>query len=95
MCINGKTKLKSKLQFQTCTASILGINLCLSPRRFNEFDHKFFGITETEVEQMDPQQKLLLQCAYRALENAGMPMEKASGTKTGVFIGKVDNNVLF
>uniref|UniRef100_A0A3P8XWD6 Carrier domain-containing protein n=1 Tax=Esox lucius TaxID=8010 RepID=A0A3P8XWD6_ESOLU len=54
---------------------------------FNEFDHKFFGITEFEVEQMDPQQKYLLQCTYRALENAGIPMEKASGTRTGVYLG--------
>ncbi|KAM9332642.1 phthioceranic/hydroxyphthioceranic acid synthase-like [Pholidichthys leucotaenia] len=54
---------------------------------FNEFDHRFFGISDNEVEQMDPQQKQLLQCAYRALENAGIPMEKASGTRTGVFIG--------
>lgn len=38
---------------------------------------------------MDPQQKQLLQCVYRALENAGIPMEKASGTRTGVFFGKV------
>ncbi|TNN40213.1 Lovastatin nonaketide synthase [Liparis tanakae] len=36
---------------------------------------------------MDPQQKQLLQCVYRALENAGIPMEKASGTRTGVFFG--------
>lgn len=56
--------------------------------RFNEFDHKFFGISDSEVEQMDPQQKQLLQCVYRALENAGIPMEKASGTRTGVFFGK-------
>uniref|UniRef100_A0A8C7YTJ6 Fatty acid synthase 2 n=1 Tax=Oryzias sinensis TaxID=183150 RepID=A0A8C7YTJ6_9TELE len=54
---------------------------------FNEFDHRFFGISESEVEQMDPQQKQLLQCVYRALENAGIPMEKASGTRTGVFFG--------
>ncbi|XP_015260276.1 PREDICTED: erythronolide synthase, modules 1 and 2-like [Cyprinodon variegatus] len=54
---------------------------------FNEFDHKFFGISDSEVEQMDPQQKQLLQCVYRALENAGIPMEKASGTRTGVFFG--------
>ncbi|KAK5605638.1 hypothetical protein CRENBAI_008739, partial [Crenichthys baileyi] len=54
---------------------------------FNEFDHKFFGISDSEVEQMDPQQKQLLQCVYRALENAGIPMEKASGTRTGVFVG--------
>ncbi|XP_047468168.1 highly reducing polyketide synthase cm3B-like [Mugil cephalus] len=54
---------------------------------FNEFDHRFFGISDSEVEQMDPQQKQLLQCVYRALENAGLPMEKASGTRTGVFFG--------
>lgn len=38
---------------------------------------------------MDPQQKQLLQCVYRALEDAGVPMEDASGTRTGVFFGKV------
>ncbi|XP_033855437.3 phenolphthiocerol/phthiocerol polyketide synthase subunit C-like [Acipenser ruthenus] len=54
---------------------------------FNEFDHRLFGIPEAEADRMDPQQKLLLQCTYRALEDAGMPMEKASGTRTGVFIG--------
>lgn len=57
--------------------------------RFNEFDHKFFGISDSEVEQMDPQQKQLLQCVYRALENAGIPLENASGTRTGVFFGEV------
>ncbi|XP_066538348.1 phthioceranic/hydroxyphthioceranic acid synthase-like [Hoplias malabaricus] len=59
---------------------------------FNEFDHKFFGITEAEVEQMDPQHKILLQCTYRALENAGIPMEKASGSKTAVFIGLMNRD---
>lgn len=55
--------------------------------RFNEFDHKFFGITESEADFMDPQQKLLLQCTYRALEDAGMAMESISGSRTGVYIG--------
>ncbi|KAI4871229.1 hypothetical protein NFI96_019757, partial [Prochilodus magdalenae] len=59
---------------------------------FNEFDHKFFGVTESEVEQMDPQHKVLLQCTYRALENAGLPMEKASGSRTGVFIGLMNRD---
>lgn len=36
---------------------------------------------------MDPQQKLLLQCTYRALEDAGMAMESISGSRTGVYIG--------
>lgn len=59
---------------------------------FNEFDHKLFGISDSEVEQMDPQQKQLLQCVYRALENAGLPLEKASGTRTGVFFGLMNRD---
>ncbi|XP_026147613.1 phthioceranic/hydroxyphthioceranic acid synthase-like isoform X2 [Mastacembelus armatus] len=41
---------------------------------------------------MDPQQKQLLQCVYRALENAGIPMEKASGTRMGVFLGLMNRD---
>lgn len=55
--------------------------------RFNAFDNRLFGIHDMEVSRMDPQQKLLLECTYRALENAGIPTEDISGTKTGVFIG--------
>lgn len=40
---------------------------------------------------MDPQQKLLLQCSYRALEDSGIPMEKVSGSRTGVYIGNNNN----
>ncbi|KAL2085328.1 hypothetical protein ACEWY4_018648 [Coilia grayii] len=59
---------------------------------FNEFDHKFFSITDAEADQMDPQHKLLLHCSYRALEDAGIPMEKASGTRTGVYIGLMNKD---
>ncbi|XP_018556262.1 uncharacterized protein pks1 [Lates calcarifer] len=59
---------------------------------FNEFDHKFFGITESEADFMDPQQKLLLQCTYRALEDAGMAMESISGSRTGVYIGLMNRD---
>ncbi|XP_026114362.1 uncharacterized protein pks1 [Carassius auratus] len=59
---------------------------------FNEFDHKFFGISEAEADYMDPQQKLLLQCAYRALEDGGIPLEKVSGTRTGVYIGLMNRD---
>ncbi|KAM3860359.1 phthioceranic/hydroxyphthioceranic acid synthase [Diretmus argenteus] len=59
---------------------------------FNEFDHKFFGITEAEADFMDPQQKLLLQCTYRALEDAGVAMETISGSRTGVYIGLMNRD---
>ncbi|XP_066440823.1 putative uncharacterized protein encoded by LINC00614 [Eleutherodactylus coqui] len=55
----------------------------------NEFDHKLFGIPKFETENMDPQQKLLLECTYRALEDGGCPTESISGSDTGVFIGEV------
>ena len=35
----------------------------------------------------DPAQRLLLECAYEALENAGAPKEAVSGKKVGVFVG--------
>lgn len=60
---------------------------CFFSTRFNEFDHRFFGISEAEASFMDPQQKLLLQCSYRALEDSGIPIEKVSGSRTGVYIG--------
>ena len=36
---------------------------------------------------MDPQHKLLLQCTYRALEDAGVAVESINGSRTGVYIG--------
>ncbi|KAM8881650.1 uncharacterized protein ACB058_001812 [Synchiropus picturatus] len=59
---------------------------------FNEFDHRFFGISEVEADFMDPQQKLLLQCSFRALEDAGVPLEDISGTRTGVYIGLMNKD---
>ncbi|XP_038652388.1 highly reducing polyketide synthase 40-like [Scyliorhinus canicula] len=59
---------------------------------FNEFDHKLFSINQTEANSMDPQQKLLLECTYKAFENAGMPMEDISGSRTGVFIGLMNRD---
>ncbi|KAJ7322221.1 hypothetical protein JRQ81_018508 [Phrynocephalus forsythii] len=59
---------------------------------FNTFDNKLFGIHDLEAERMDPQQKLLLECTYRALEDAGIPRESISGTKTGVFVGLMNRD---
>ncbi|PFH58775.1 hypothetical protein XA68_13217 [Ophiocordyceps unilateralis] len=51
------------------------------------FDAPFFEISMSDAESMDPQQRRLLETTYHALENAGIPMEKVSGTRTSVFSG--------
>jgi len=50
------------------------------------FDPVFFGYTEEEAELIDPQQRLFLQCAYEAIEDAGYSVQNYDGI-TGVFGG--------
>ncbi|ORX94601.1 hypothetical protein BCR34DRAFT_608222 [Clohesyomyces aquaticus] len=49
------------------------------------FDAPFFSITASEAAAMDPQQRMMLETCYLALENAGVPMEKAAGSRTAVY----------
>jgi acyl transferase domain-containing protein len=51
------------------------------------FDPGFFKIDETEAVTMDPQERLLLQESYHALEDAGIDIAQIAGTNVGVFIG--------
>lgn len=51
------------------------------------FDAHFFGVKRAEANAMDPQQRILLEVAYEALESAGIPLERAQGSSTGVFVG--------
>ncbi|KAM0794237.1 reducing type I polyketide synthase [Usnea florida] len=58
------------------------------------FDAPFFSISPAEAAALDPQQRLLLETSYRALENAGIPLDKVRGSKTSVFTGSFTNDYL-
>ena len=50
------------------------------------FDAPFFSITKGEVMALDPQQRVVLENVYHALENAGMPIQDVTGSNTSVFV---------
>ena len=58
----------------------------------HEFDASFFGISPREALSLDPQQRVLLEVSWEALEHAGLPPDQLEGSRTGVFIGICSND---
>ncbi|KAI0438185.1 ketoacyl-synt-domain-containing protein [Xylaria telfairii] len=50
----------------------------------SDFDPAFFRLSAHQADAMDPQQRILLEMTYEALEDAGWPLDKVSGTNTAV-----------
>jgi len=51
------------------------------------FDAEFFATSPTEVERVDPQQRLMMELAWEALEHARIPASGLKGEPVGVYIG--------
>lgn len=54
------------------------------------FDHRFFRISSREAKSMDPQQRLILQVTYEAMESAGFQSLGQSDIGCYIGVGSVD-----
>lgn len=55
-------------------------------RSIEMFDNEFFGISSSEAEFIDPQQRFFLENAWHAIEDAG-EAQHFYGSNTGVYVG--------
>ena len=58
------------------------------------FDARFFGLAPREARLMDPQQRQLLEVAWEALEDAGIPAPTVAGSRGGVYVSALWNDHL-
>ncbi|HEY8459578.1 MAG TPA: beta-ketoacyl synthase N-terminal-like domain-containing protein, partial [Blastocatellia bacterium] len=61
-------------------------------KEIDKFDPLFFGISPREAQMMDPQQRIFLECVWKAIEDSGQKVSDLSGTRTGLFVGVGSND---
>ncbi|MDO9174283.1 MAG: polyketide synthase, partial [Actinomycetota bacterium] len=60
----------------------------------DRFDAGFFGISPREAESLDPQQRMLLEVAWEALEDANIPADSLFDSNAGVFLGIANSDYM-
>ncbi|MFB9413832.1 type I polyketide synthase [Dactylosporangium matsuzakiense] len=60
--------------------------------RVDGFDAEFFGISPLEAVELDPQQRLMLELAWAALEDAAIVPATVAGRPAGVFVGAMSGD---
>ncbi|WP_405675532.1 SDR family NAD(P)-dependent oxidoreductase [Streptomyces sp. NBC_01511] len=56
-------------------------------RSVAEFDHRFFSLAPREAKTIDPNQRIFLETAWAALEDAGYLNKEIRGERVGVYAG--------
>ncbi len=56
-------------------------------QNIEQFEPSFFGISPREAASVDPQERLLLETTWEALERAGLKPDSLMGSNTGVYMG--------
>ena len=57
----------------------------------DRFDAAFFRISPVEAQLLDPQQRMMLETSWQALEDAGIDPQRLRDSRTGVYAG-ISNN---
>jgi acyl transferase domain-containing protein len=93
-----------KDRFDINTSSRVSQDNALKDRKFfgnfiddvKRFDNIFFGINAKEAASMDPQQRMLLECSFEALDSSGYLAShiRETGDSVGCFIGNSVNDYL-
>ncbi len=60
--------------------------------RIYDFDADFFGISPREAVRVDPQQRLVLEVAWEALEDAGLAPASLAHSNTGIYVGVIGSD---
>lgn len=61
----------------------------------DKFDADFFNISPREARYIDPAQRVFMELAWAAIEDAGYSVNTIRDTMTGVFVGKDYSNSIF
>lgn len=59
---------------------------------FDKFDANFFGIPPREARYIDPQQRVFMEVAWSAIEDAGYTDKSIRDSMTGIFVGRDGTN---